>query len=58
VVGAYQGRYIFVSAETITSAPHLKGNRWPVFLGNQRAEIDRLLGQGKGDISIKLTPGR
>lgn len=57
VVGAYQGRFIFVNIDTIASSQHLKGNRWPVFLGNQRAEIDRLLGQGDGNISVKLSPG-
>jgi hypothetical protein len=57
VVGAYQGRFIFVNIDTIASSPHLKGNRWPVFLGNQRAEIDRLLGQGNANISVKLSPG-
>lgn len=57
VTGAYQGRYIFVSSQAIASSPHLKGNRWPVFLGNQRAEIDRILTGGNGEVTINLTPG-
>lgn len=57
VTGAYQGRYIFVTAETIASSQNLNGNRWPVFLGNQRAQIDRILTRGGGEVTINLAPG-
>jgi hypothetical protein len=57
VTGAYQGRYIFVTSETVSSAQHLRGNRWPVFLGNQRAQIDRILTGNGGEVTINLAPG-
>ena len=56
VVGAYQGRFIFVGAQSIESAPHLEGARWPIFFGPQRAQIDALIRQGKGNQPIRLTP--
>ena len=57
VVGAYQGRFIFVGPKSIDSAPHLEGARWPVFFGPQRAQIDALIAQGKGEQPIRLAPG-
>jgi hypothetical protein len=39
--GAYQGYFIFVDANRITSATHAAGLRWPVLQPPQRAAVDR-----------------
>jgi hypothetical protein len=39
--GAYQGYFIFVDANRITSATHAGGLRWPVLQPPQRAAVDR-----------------
>ena len=39
--GAYQGYFIFVDADRITSATHATGLRWPVLQPPQRAAVDR-----------------
>ena len=53
VSGAYQGRFIFVDAEQITSAASLDGQRFRVFEPRHRLEIQaglqRLIEQRKAD---------
>jgi hypothetical protein len=39
--GAYQGYFIFVGADAITSALHTAGVRYPIFQPPQRVSIDR-----------------
>jgi len=39
--GAYQGYFIFVGADAITSALHVGGVRYPIFQPPQRRVIDR-----------------
>jgi|SRR5579872_4239268 len=39
--GAYQGYFIFVDANRITSATRAAGLRWPVLQPPQRAAVDR-----------------
>jgi hypothetical protein len=39
--GAYQGYFIFVGADTMTSALHAGGVRYPIFQPPQRRVIDR-----------------
>ena len=39
--GAYQGYFIFVDADAISSARSLGGMRYPIFQPPQRASIDR-----------------
>jgi hypothetical protein len=41
VDGAYQGYFIFVGADTMTSALHAGGVRYPIFQPPQRRVIDR-----------------
>jgi hypothetical protein len=41
VDGAYQGYFIFVRADTMTSALHVGGVRYPIFQPPQRRVIDR-----------------
>jgi len=41
VNGAYQGYFIFVGADAITSALHTGGVRYPIFQPPQRRSIDR-----------------
>jgi len=40
VGGAYQGYFIFVDPDQITSSPHLKTFRYPIFQPSQRKAID------------------
>ena len=39
--GAYQGYFIFVNPQTISSARHVDGFRYPIFQPPQRAAVDR-----------------
>ena len=39
--GAYQGYFIFVGADTMTSALHASGVRYPIFQPPQRRVLDR-----------------
>ena len=39
--GAYQGFFLFIDADQMTSATRLKGFRYPVLQPPQRAEVDR-----------------
>ena len=39
--GAYQGYFIFIGADTMTSALHAGGVRYPIFQPPQRRSIDR-----------------
>jgi len=57
LIGAYQGRFIFVGPDAIDSAPHLDGSRWPVFFGPQRKQIDDIIRQGRGNSTVRLSPG-
>ena len=41
VTGAYQGYFIFVGADAMTSALHTGGIRYPIFQPPQRRSIDR-----------------
>ncbi len=41
LVGAYQGRYIFVDKEAIRSADSLNSERWRLYFDNQRRQLDR-----------------
>jgi len=41
LVGAYQGRYIFVDKEAIRSADTLDGSRWRLYFDNQRRQLDK-----------------
>jgi hypothetical protein len=41
VDGAYQGYFIFVGADAMTSALHARGVRYPIFQPPQRRMIDR-----------------
>jgi hypothetical protein len=41
LVGAYQGRYIFVDKEAIRSADSLSGVRWRLYFDNQRRQLDK-----------------
>jgi len=41
VNGAYQGYFIFVGADAMTSALHVGGVRYPIFQPPQRRSIDR-----------------
>lgn len=41
VNGAYQGYFLFVGADTMTSALHTGGVRYPIFQPPQRKVIDR-----------------
>jgi hypothetical protein len=43
VIGAYQGRYIFIGPAAIESAERLDMIRYPVFNKLQRAVVDRQL---------------
>lgn len=43
LVGAYQGRYIFVDKEAIRSSDTLTGQRWRLYFDNQRQALDRSL---------------
>ena len=38
--GAYQGYFLFVDADRMTSARHAGGARWPIFQPTQRKAID------------------
>ncbi|MEO6377744.1 MAG: hypothetical protein ABIO37_06940 [Caulobacteraceae bacterium] len=55
VVGAYQGRFIIVNLQNISSAQRLDGPRWRIFFDPQRAEIDRLLGMGAHNVDIHMS---
>ena len=55
VVGAYQGRFIIVNLQNISSAQRLEGPRWRIFFDPQRAEIDRLLSQGSHNVDIHMS---
>lgn len=55
VVGAYQGRFIIVNLQNISSAQRLDGPRWRIFFDPQRAEIDRLLRQGAHNVDIHMS---
>ncbi len=55
VVGAYQGRFIIVNLQNVSSAQRLDGPRWRIFFDPQRAEIDRLLGQGSRNVDIHMS---
>jgi hypothetical protein len=39
--GAYQGYFIFVDADEMSSARHTQGFRYPIFQPPQRASVDR-----------------
>jgi hypothetical protein len=39
--GAYQGYFLFIGADTMTSALHTGGVRYPIFQPPQRRSIDR-----------------
>jgi len=39
--GAFQGYFIFVDPDAITSARHVRGFRYPIFQPPQRAQVDR-----------------
>ncbi len=41
VSGAYQGYFLFLDADKMTSARHSGGVRWPIFQPPQRKVIDR-----------------
>jgi len=41
LIGAYQGRYIFVDNESIRSADRLDGVPWRLYFDNQRQALDR-----------------
>ncbi len=41
LVGAYQGRYIFVDKESIRSADRLDGVPWRLYFDNQRTQLDK-----------------
>ena len=41
LIGAYQGRYIFVDKEAIRSADTLDGARWRLYFDNQRRALDK-----------------
>ena len=41
LVGAYQGRYIFVDKESIRSADRLDGVPWRLYFDNQRRSLDK-----------------
>ena len=55
IVGAYQGRFIIVNLQNISSAQRLDGPRWRIFFDPQRAEIDRLLSQGSRNVDIHMS---
>jgi len=41
LVGAYQGRFIFVDAESIRSTDRLDGVPWRLYFDNQRRALDK-----------------
>jgi hypothetical protein len=41
LVGAYQGRFIFVDTESIRSADRLDGVPWRLYFDNQRRALDK-----------------
>jgi hypothetical protein len=43
LVGAYQGRYIFVDKEAIRSADRMSGQHWRLFFDDQRKALDKSL---------------
>jgi hypothetical protein len=56
VVGAYQGRFIFIDDQAIKSASRLDGSRWRVFFDPQRAALDRRLRSGTAMPTIVTQP--
>lgn len=43
LVGAYQGRFIFVDKDAIRSSDTLNGQRWRLYFDNQREALDKKL---------------
>ena len=58
VAGAYQGRFIFVDAKAVRSATSLEGSRWQVFMGPQRAALDKRLQEGASVPTTFTMPAR
>ena len=56
VNGAYQGRFIFIDSDAIRSAVTLDGSRWRVFMGPQRAAVDRKLREGGKTLNVFTGP--
>jgi len=43
LVGAYQGRYIFVDKDAIRSSDRMSGQHWRLFFDEQRKALDKSL---------------
>lgn len=56
VNGAYQGRFIFIDDDAVRSAVTLDGSRWRVFMGPQRAAVDRKLREGGKTVNVFTGP--
>jgi hypothetical protein len=53
--GAYQGRFIFVDSKAVRSATSLEGSRWQIFMGPQRAALDKRLREGGTNVPTTFT---
>jgi len=56
IVGAYQGRFIFVDRDAIRSAEKIDGARWRIFYGAQREALDKKIRTAQQRAAAGLPP--